>query len=301
MAEGADAAAVWENPLIPNAKLRQIYLAMRRARLIEAALPRSQRGAMLGLEACIVSTSVDLGPDDLVSDAVAGPLVEFLRGAKLDSVLRPGDAKGARKHGGRSEANCGSAARLPGAPGIQERIWAAVGAAAALKARAMHARIQAKAEGAAATQSAMVVMYASAGEVPQALWRKALTFAAEQQLPVLFVVLPAARPRTIKGRAAKAGGMNAVALRCGVPGIAVDEDDAVAIYRVAQESIGRARIGGGAVLMECVPYIVEGETARGKSRVDAVLGLERHMLHRGVATKTWIDREGRAFEKRIAS
>ena len=301
MAEGADAGAAWENPLIPNAKLRQIYLAMTRARSLGNALPRSQRGATLGLEACLVSTSVDLETGDLVSDALAGPVVEFLRGTKLDSVLRQGKTKGGRKRGigGRSDADCGSAARLPDVPGIQERIWAAVGAAAALKAEAASAIIRAKAEEATATQSGVVVVYARAGEAPRALWRTALTFAAEQQLPAIFVVLPATRPPGSKVSARSEGGMNAFAGGCGVPGIAVDANDAVAIYRVAQESIGRARIGGGAVLMECVPFVVGGAAGKRNAASDAIAGIEHSVLNRGVATRKWMEREGKSFAKRI--
>lgn len=300
-ADGADAGAAWENPLIPNAKLRQIYLAMKRARLLNDALPRSQRGGTTGLEASIVSTSADLGPDDLVSDALDGPVMEFFRGAKLDSVLGTGKARGDRKRGlvGGSEADCGSAARLPGGLEIQERMWAAVGAAAALKARA-HAGIQAKAATETQRQQGVVVMYALAGEAPPGLWRKALTFAGEQQLPVLFVLLPVVQRRSTKARPARARGMNAVGLGCGVPVIAVDADDAVAIYRVAQESIGRARIGGGAVLMECVPFVVEGASSKRDAAGDAIAGLEAYVLHRGVATRDWVEREVKSFVKRIA-
>ena len=84
-----------------------------------------------------------------------------------------------------------------------------------------------------------MVVYVLPDEVPAALWRKALTFAAEQELPVVFVVLPAhgasAKARSTRLRSERAGpGLR----RAGHP---VDADDAVAIYRVAQESIGRAR------------------------------------------------------------
>jgi TPP-dependent pyruvate/acetoin dehydrogenase alpha subunit len=147
----------------------------------------------------------------------------------------------------------------------------------------------------------VVVVYALVDEVPAALWKKALRFAADQELPVVFVVLPPARERGGKARAAaKAGGVSALALSCGVPAIVVDADDAVAIYRVAQESIGHARIGGGAALMECVPFVLKG--AAGKVRVtqDAIAGLERTMLQRGVAARAWMEREAKAFAKRIA-
>jgi len=93
---------------------------------------------------------------------------------------------------------------------------------------------------------------------------------------------------------ARAGGISALALRCGVPGISVDAQDAVAIYRVAQESIGRARAGGGAALIECVPFVLAGGKGNGKP-ADAIAVLESSMLHRRIATTVWVDRETRRF------
>jgi hypothetical protein len=290
--EGADAGAAWENPLTPNAKLRQIYRAMVRARTLARALPAGRRDG-LGLEACLVSASVDLGPGDLVSDAIGGGVVEFLRGAGLGAVLRPGKAKRG------PVADCGAATRLPGGMGIAERIWVALGAAAAVKAAGAQAKVEAKAAGTTAGESpkdtqVVVVVYVLAGEVSAAVWRKALTFAAKRELPVVFVVLPA------RGGKGRAGGVIALAQRCRVPGIPVDADDAVAIYRVAQESIGRARIGGGAALMECVPFVLEGVAGKGTAPSDGIAGLERYLLQRGVATRMWMEREAKGFAKQVA-
>ena len=294
MAIGSETEALYENPLIPNARLRQIYLAMVRMRLLDETLAAGRRrggsAGTWGLEACLASTAVDLGPRDLVSDAVAGGAVKFLRGATLESVLRPDDAK--RKRG--LKADCGAAARLPAAPGIQERMWAALGAAAALRAEHAQERVEAKAG--TARQAGVAVVYALLGEVSTALWRIALAFAAEQRLPVLFVVLPAAR----NTKPAKAGVMSSIALRHGLPGIAVDVNDAVAIYRVAQEAIGRARIGGGAALMECVPFVLEGAKGGRDASGDAIGVLKSYMLNRGVATKGWMEREAKAFARRVA-
>jgi len=80
----------------------------------------------------------------------------------------------------------------------------------------------------------------------------------------------------------------------------VDAEDAVAIYRVAQESIGHARIGGGAALMECVPFVLEGAVGKVRVTEDAIAGLERYMLQRGVATRAWMERETKNFAKRLA-
>ena len=301
MAKAADASAAYENPLIPNARLRQIYLAMLRARMLEKALPAARRAravaghavVMAGLEACLASTSVDLGPGDLVSDALNGGVAEFLRGASLGAVLRP--EKVSRKRGAHGLfADCGAAATLPGGSGIADRLWLAMGAAAALKAAAAQAKISAKTEAGTAPRLGVVVAYVRPSEAPAVVWRKALGFAAEQELPIVFVAMPAAR-----GGAAEAetGGVSALSLRCGVPGIAVDQDDAVAIYRVAQESIGRARAGGGAALIECVPFVLDG--MEGKRSEDAILALGRYLLHRKICTSAWMDRAATSFAKQL--
>lgn len=284
------AGAAWENPLIPNAKLRQIYLAMVQARTL-AKLLRGDK-ATLGLEACLVSTSVDLGPGDLVSDGLGGGVVEFLRGAKLSEVLRPGNAKKARG----VSADCGEARRLPAMPGIAERIWGVLGAAAALKAEAAKAKVNAKASGETEAQKGLVVMYALPGEAPAALWRKALAYAGEKELPVVFAVLPARC-----GKGPKPASVCTIAIACGLPGIPVDAEDAVAIYRVAQESIGRIRIGGGPVLVECVPFGPHGTTGKHVVSPDAIAGLEGYMIQRKVVTRAWMDRQTKAFSRRAVA
>ncbi|MGH9645872.1 MAG: thiamine pyrophosphate-dependent enzyme [Bryobacteraceae bacterium] len=284
---------------------------MIRMRLLAKALARQRRGeSALGLEACLASTSVDLEPGDFVSDAIAGGIIDFLRGksfryvasgtvkvpcdATLESVLRPNGS--ASRRGLR--ADCGSPARLPGMPGEEARIWSALGVAQTLKAQ--HARERAEAKAQAAKEGSVVVICTRPGEISPATWRKALTFAAEQLLPALFVVLPTPRRKGNNASAAKNGAMSAVAHRCGVPGMAADADDAVALYRVAQEAIGRARIGGGAALMECVPFVLEGTQRRTQAPADAIAGLEQYMLGRGIATRQWMEREARWCAGRIA-
>jgi TPP-dependent pyruvate/acetoin dehydrogenase alpha subunit len=333
MAKQTDTGAANENPLIPNARLRQIYLAMAQARALEKALPAAKRARAVqasdkstgrkfaatnstgtfGQEAALVSAAFDLGAGDVVSDALAGGVVDYLRGTPLGEVLRAEPSKASRKLV-RSGAASSVVARLAAPPGVAERIWAALGAAAALKAATAQARCEAQStakdkaeveadatDATTAWQAGAVVVYALAGEVPAGLWKKALRFAAEQELPVVFVALPAARARGSKARsAAKTGGVSALARGCGVPAIAVDADDAVAIYRVAQESIGHARIGGGAALMECVPFVPVGSAGKARVTEDAIAGLEQYMAQRGVASRAWMEREAKAFAKRVA-
>lgn len=278
--------ATFDNPLIPNARLRQIYLAMVRMNLLEKRLEKRRKpNTARGLEACLVSTSVDLGPGDLVSDTVAGGVVEFLRGTTLERVLQP--SYGKKKRG--FKADCGWAAVLPTAPGIAERMWAALGAAAALKADHVRERAVLKE---LAKPASVVLLYVRVGEAPAALWREALTFAAVEELPLLFVVMPPV-DRT---KAKTVATIGTLAIEHGIPGIPVDAEDAVAIYRVAQEAIGRARIGGGAALLECIPFMPE---TKGKG-ASSIATLEQYMLGRRVVTKSWMEREAKTFAKRLS-
>ncbi len=103
-------------------------------------------------------------------------------------------------------------------------------------------------------------------------WDEALRVAAER--PLIVVVLPRWKGRETDADLCKAS--RAV----GVPGIAVDGQDAKALYRVAQESLGRARADGGAALIEAV-VLPDG--------VDAVEGLSGYLLARKVATRGWMD------------
>jgi TPP-dependent pyruvate/acetoin dehydrogenase alpha subunit len=277
----------YENPLMPNARLRQMYSAMLRLRMLAArlapqrTLPQQKRSASAsstGLEACLVSPTVDLGPEDLVLDALQTPAIDFLRGQSAEQVLQPD--RRIRATGTR--ADCGAATPLIAAVSGPDRLWAAIGAAGTLKAQTTRT---------GAKDGAVLVCYMRPNDAPPAAWTKALMHVATHKLPLLFVVLPGKRPQT-----SRSGQMAALALRCRIPGIPVDQDDAVAIYRVAQEAIGHARIGGGGALIECVRYVV---AATKTTRCDAIAGLADYMLLRGVADKRWMEAEAKSFARRI--
>jgi hypothetical protein len=269
----------WENPLMPNARLRQICLAMMQARALARTAPaRRNERSTVGLEACLVSPAVDLGPGDLISDVLCGSVIDFLRGLPITPNKRQGIA-----------ADCGHAATLPGSADPAERIWTAVGAATALQSLAG----QTISKNDASPQMGVVMFYLLPGEVPPVLLQKTLRFAREKNLPVIFVVLPPAK----NASGAKTGRFSDLALRCGVPAIPTDAADAVALYRVSQESIGHARIGGGPAVVECVPFVPVG---RRLPAMDSIAGLEQYMLPRKVVTRAWLDREAKTFTQRLA-
>jgi TPP-dependent pyruvate/acetoin dehydrogenase alpha subunit len=278
---------VYENPLINNRKLRQLYVAMVGARVLdEVAARRRGKGNIAGRlvstrgeEACRVSTAIELIEGDLVSDTQAGVVMDFVAGETVASLLRR--MSGPSLEGRRRKANSSRAkgvAQMPWVEDTGERLRIAVGAALAFK-TLQHPNL--------------VMVYVRGGEVAEEDWRRVLALASKFELPIIFIVLPSAEGRKRR----RAANINAIAKSRRVPCIPVDANDAVALYRAAQESIGRARGEGGPVILECiVPQIDEQRRA---DREDPILQLEKFMLGRRVCSEAWLSRVEDSFRKRM--
>lgn len=190
-----------------------------------------------GLEACWAATALDLREGDLTSDRGADALPGYLRGI----AARAGAPR-------KSVVDALLAARsttFAGTPA--ERLFCAAGAAMALK---------------AAGEKAVAVAYARQGELAASDWKRVLRVAAVGELPLLIVAAGASEV-PVSGRA--------------VPVIPVDAGDAVAIYRVTQESLVRARAEGGVVVMECV-----------RTGLDPIKVLAGQLQAKGIATPGWM-------------
>ena len=277
-----------ENPLVPNKKLRQMYVAMVEARVLDEHILRLQKKVKVrrrlepirGQEACRVSTAIDLGQGDLVSDSQAGVVMDLIAGAKVDSLLK----RVAALHSGKKIKNAkaaGISARLlPWIEDAGERLRLAMGAALSFKTLG---------------QANVMVAYVRHGEVARGVWRQALGLASKLELPVIFVVLPAVKGEKRNGMA----NLSAKTARWGVPGIPVDATDAVALYRVAQESMGRTRGGDGPVLIECIQRRVESKGVGASA--DPLEEMARFLVGRNVCTKAWLESAGEGLRRRIAA
>ncbi len=198
--------------LISDAKLKELYASMLRNRLVaEHARRLRKRGAAafyqasMGQEALITGCAIDLRPGDEVVDTVApGPSpAALLNGTRVKEIVAQLQA--------RSSQN----------PARQQLLTSATTSAEANKAK----------------NDSVVVVFASAMEGGLKNLRGALTSAARQSLPMIFVVEN--NPWSEKLREHK----NLKAQRQGLTSIAVDGNDVVAVYRVAHES-SRARAPG---------------------------------------------------------
>jgi len=277
-----------ENPLVPNKKLRHIYTAMVHARLLDEHIAKLQRKAKanqrlaysFGEEACRVATAIELKHGDLASNTQISATMDLLFGAPLTPLLRNITAviSGAQTRE-RISTNATIVSRqLPWIDGAANRLSMAMGAALTLKTQ---------------QQNNIVIAYAYQAELTRRAWKHVLTLAAQLNLPIIFVLLPQADG---KGEATN---ICKDARTAGLPGIPVDANDAVALYRVAQESMGRSRGGDGPVLIECISCRAIGQ--RKNKRSDPILHMKDFLTARKVCTEDWAKHAGEVFLRRLAA
>jgi TPP-dependent pyruvate/acetoin dehydrogenase alpha subunit len=268
-----------ESPLVPNRTMQRIYEGMVQSRMLgdwqQVQRGKSKAPATFGQEACRASVLIGMGEGDLVSDHAGFRASALLLGGELGEIAAGADQK--------VTAYAGVPGLLPSPKDVGERLHLACGAALALRRLKL---------------AGVVVVFAEAAEVKPSLWREILRLAAEEELAMLFVALAS-------GKGSKAAKLHEAfvlsdrATAHGVPGIPVDAADAIALYRVAQESIGRARAGGGPALMECISPLALRPLIKkqaGGFEADPVAWMGEMLLRRGVCGEDWIAEVAPAFQ-----
>ena len=101
----------------------------------------------------------------------------------------------------------------------------------------------------------VVACFFGDGAVNQGMWHEGVNIAAVWKIPVILVcennLYAASTPVT------KAMLVKNIAERCsayGIPGVIVDGNDVIAVYRETDRAVERARKGEGPTLIECLTY-----------------------------------------------
>jgi hypothetical protein len=241
--------------------LQTLYTHVLRCRLAAAA-----QGCRSDDAATAAGVFANLEPDDsILLPARHGSSLRVLRGLSVTPAI----AGMARER----------AARVYGLPGEEAQAVAyalAMGLAAA------------DAPGPGGASSAVVVVLpprvvlqpsrATLRSMPRT-WTDAAAYAARAALPLLFVSI-AGSPA---GKATAAGAPADARLPAPLfPSIPVDREDALAVYRVAFESLARARAGGGPSELAAGRYpALAGMPSGGLERLEAML------RKRGCFSKAW--------------
>ncbi len=242
----------FENPLIPHARMRQLYRALVEARVLGEGSTRRKSVAgswPRNLEACWVATAIDLKPGDLTSVDGSRWLLDHVRslGQRAGQAASRGEMTRAL------EAKGSAAPRA--LPGL-DRALCAAGMAQALK----------------VSNAGIAVCHLTAGELSAADWKRLLAVAGQGDLPLIVVIVPASGAQA-------AVDVPAIAkkLSVNVPVIPVDAGDVVALYRVAQETAVRARSDGGLAVIEGIAC-----------GTDPVALLGRQLIQKKICTERWV-------------
>lgn len=231
-----------ENPLLPHAKLRELHTLMVHTRELE----RKRRSALGAREAVLAATAMQLQPGDLLCGTEADTTMEELAPPA------------------KTEKTSGYIV-----PPLESRLSAAVALARGLQ---------------GAGTDGLVLTYAAAG-TSEPGWQQALSWAHEEQIPLILTCVDATGGKAPRGASsAKAAlltwaAMVRFAKKLHLPILAVDGEDAVAVYRVMQESVIRARYGGGPAVLWAVT--TPPGTALARSR-QPLVRLERYLAVRNI-------------------
>ncbi|HUY80899.1 MAG TPA: thiamine pyrophosphate-dependent enzyme [Acidobacteriaceae bacterium] len=121
-------------------------------------------------------------------------------------------------------------------------------------------------------RGSVAVVFTTLAE-PRAM-RSVFSAAAQQSLPVLYILEGGTPSADVCGR---------------IPVMRVDAADTVAVYRVAYESIHRAREGGGPTILECAPW-------PGDEDAEPLARLEHYLAAKKLFRRDWKQR----LEKKYA-
>jgi len=233
--------------LISNEKLLALYTAMLRSRLLAERVRRDGENDFeltLGHEAAVAGVAIDLRDGDVVVASEKSTLPAFIKGVPLDRIVA--GASGAASDGtGRN----GRAGRRT----IDLSPWN-VFLRSAKSGEVLDVAVRVGLESKVKSAGQIVAVFCVDGEHRSETWREALSFAGERELPILFVCQEMSAANHFGSP--KRDDVSVKERAFGVPAISVDGNDAVAVYRVASESISRARMGRGPTLIDCRRFLV---------------------------------------------
>lgn len=260
--------------LVSNQKLKELYTAMLKCRLLHERISAFSRGTLNGHrnlgghEAGAVGVAIDLRAEDIIASAHYAHTASFLKGVPLATIFGQLNVKQKAFQNGHSPLANGVVAF---GPEIESLLHIATGAAVANK-------IQNKGN----------VAVAFAGDVFSSLdaWHNALKFSGKHKLPIVFVA---------ESSHHEEHDLSMQALSYGFPCIPVDAADVVAVYRVAFESITRVRQGNGPTLIECRSY-PQGTASKLKDPVET---MEQHLLAKGLFQENWKQQIVAQFNKEL--
>lgn len=296
------------NPLIGDDKLKQMYVTMLQCRLLEERARNLKKQARfkghyyaaVGQEAVAVGAGIDLRPEDTVAPSHRDFILNWIKGVPLTAMMSqlygrstsPDKGRSAPAHSGYASLNI-----ITPASTIAAQLCIGTGIALANQMK---------------KNDNVVVAFSGEGSTSLGFWHEALNFAGVRNLPIVFVCQNNLWAESVSVKLqTKVEDMSLKAIGYGFPGITVDGNDVIAMYRVAQEAIARARSGGGPTLIEAKTYRWYGhsEIDPAKYRAaeeleewkakDPIAAMERYLIGKKLFSADWKQQIESEFQKKL--
>jgi pyruvate dehydrogenase E1 component alpha subunit len=289
---GADGAADPAlDPGLPDRTLVAMYAEMRRVRVLEERMVALQRqgrvgfyGTCTGQEAPPIATAFATEARDWIFPALRESSIMLVRGFPLVKYLAQVFGNDLDVLKGRqmpSHMSGRSVNQVSWSSAIGSQLPQAVGAAWAAKIR---------------REPTVAIAFAGDGATSEPDFHNALNFAGVFKVPCVVICqnnhwsisVPTSRQTASPTLAIKARAY-------GMPGLRVDGNDVLAVYRAVSEAVQRARSGAGPTFIECVTYRIgahstsddptryrSDEEVREWVKKDPIERLRKHLVLRGL-------------------
>jgi pyruvate dehydrogenase E1 component alpha subunit len=257
----------------------QIFSLLRAGRISATALPT------LGGEATEVGACIGLESDDSFSSPRPQLATDVVRGTPLERIFAQLLSQDKEASKTSTQHPSPSFRVLPQTSSVIGQLEVATGVALAYRNLG---------------KPNVVVTLADDGLAALGFWHEAASLASRNRLPLIVIVENPQHPHTLgNGMIHSDEDLRDRAEAYGFPGITVDGNDIVAVWRVTQESIHRARTGAGPTLIECRTRRwhagvgpSNGHTRLNRatdSQPDPLLHMEHYMKKRSLWKQIWKD------------
>ena len=221
-------------PVLNNEKLKELYAAMVKCRMLTERVQSLQPSArnthhnFFGLEAMLVGAGAHLLPQDCIALEHSSFVTSLIKGTPLQSILAPTG----KNENGNAQGPLPSSAQTAG-DSIKLSMSAVLKLAESMKG------------------SGAVALMCCTREPGTLIFESdSMALAATQKLPLVCLVESSFDSRVeLPGQPS---GPYVGADPAFYPNIPVDGNDVVAVFRVTQEAIRRAREGHGPAVIECI-------------------------------------------------
>ena len=212
---------------------------------------------------------LDLLPGDTLAPAPRGFIPSFVKGLPLNQIFSAISSNSTVARPRYAHLNL-----IPPSLGLAKQLDRVIAAAAANK------KIRNK---------KIVTAFCGNVSASQDLLLEAMRQAGKRNLPILFVCQSGQHADEISPQAQAFG----------FPGVIVDSDDAVAIYRVATEAITHARRGSGSTLIECKPWPLSGQIQGSRNAAKSHPQNRKYLIRKSLFDKKFKSRVMSEFRREL--